>query len=83
MRLADFENTDRDPRYWKYPDSFNVENFLDEDRKFVGSPQFMPFGWGKRMCVGSALARAEFFVFTLKILQEFKMSLPEKVRSKA
>ena len=71
--------SDRDPRYWKYPDTFNVKNFLDDNGKFVCQPQFMPFGWGKRMCLGSALARAEFFVFTLRILQEFRMTLPEKV----
>ena len=66
----------KDKRYWKHADEFNIDNFMDDEGKFNCPPQFMPFGWGKRQCLGSALARAEMFVMVVKILGEFKLSFP-------
>ena len=57
-----------DPDYWDEPEVFNPDRFLDGKNK----DQFVPFGMGKRICMGEALARSELFMFTALILQNFR-----------
>lgn len=58
------------PKYWKKPEEFRPERFLEEERelldtvlhaeKFFKNPQaykFVPFGQGRRRCVGYGLGR--------------------------
>lgn len=58
------------PKYWKKPEEFRPERFLEEEkgltkyflnaelsRKDMDSYKFIPFGVGKRMCVGYGLGR--------------------------
>ena len=61
-----------DPDYWDEPEVFNPHRFLDGKNK----DQFVPFGMGKRICMGETLARSELFIFTALILQNFKIGLP-------
>jgi len=37
-----------DPHYWKEPNSFMPERFMDETGKFKQDERFIPFGLGKR-----------------------------------
>mmetsp|Transcript_4152 Transcript_4152/g.11707 ORF Transcript_4152/g.11707 Transcript_4152/m.11707 type:complete len:396 (+) Transcript_4152:715-1902(+) len=62
-----------DPRYWRYPDEFNPHNFLDEAGNFKCPQQFMPFGYGSRVCIGQNLAKVELFVFLTRIIQTYKI----------
>ena len=39
----------RDPEYWKDPDVFNPERFLDESGKVIKEERFVPFGIGKSL----------------------------------
>ncbi|XP_047501602.1 cytochrome P450 2L1-like [Penaeus chinensis] len=62
----------KDPRYWDQPEEFRPERFLDEEGKFVAQREgFLPFGIGRRSCLGEALARMELFSFTAALLQSF------------
>ena len=38
----------------------------------------IPFGIGKRICMGEILARNEIFLFTVNILQRIRLLPPEK-----
>jgi len=60
-----------DPDYWGDPESFRPERFLDGGKR----EQFVPFGMGKRICMGESLARNELFIFSTLILQNFKIGL--------
>lgn len=66
-----------DPRYWKDAKNFNVANFLDENGDLSVPQQFMPFGFGNRICLGQPLAKMELFVFLTRILQKMRVSFPE------
>ena len=44
----------KDPAVWSQPEEFRPERFL-EDNKIIKHPQFVPFGIGRRACMGEVL----------------------------
>ena len=62
-----------DERYFKDPYSFNPERFLDENKKFFVPSEFIPFGVGKRACLGEGLAKMELFLFAANIFNHMKL----------
>ncbi|KAK3887227.1 hypothetical protein Pcinc_008663 [Petrolisthes cinctipes] len=63
------------PESWEDPEVFQPERFLDEVGKFIAPKvDFLPFGVGKRSCLGEALARMELYIFSAAILQNFKFA---------
>ncbi|XP_066450312.1 putative inactive cytochrome P450 2G1 [Eleutherodactylus coqui] len=66
----------RDAKYFKKPDDFYPQHFLDADGNFVKNEAFMPFSAGKRNCVGADLAKMELFLFFTKLLQSFTFKVP-------
>lgn len=67
----------RDPTVWEEPDNFNPARFLDQDGKLLRKEYFMPFGIGRRVCMGEQLAKMELFLMVTSLLQAFTFSLPE------
>ncbi|XP_066953766.1 cytochrome P450 2B1-like [Macrobrachium rosenbergii] len=67
----------RDPKYWKHPDKFYPEHFLTSDGKPHKPEAFMPFGHGKRVCLGESLARIELFLFFTNLVHRFSWKLTE------
>ncbi|XP_026577533.1 cytochrome P450 2J2-like isoform X1 [Pseudonaja textilis] len=65
-----------DPEHWKTPWKFNPEHFLDFEGNFVNNEAYLPFGTGRRACVGESLARIELFIFFTNLLRSFKYQLP-------
>ncbi|KAL7859023.1 hypothetical protein SRHO_G00141700 [Serrasalmus rhombeus] len=65
-----------DEQHWKYPDTFNPENFLDEKGQFCRNDAFLPFSLGPRVCLGESLAKLELFIFFTSLLQRLKFSWP-------
>ncbi|XP_036447047.1 LOW QUALITY PROTEIN: cytochrome P450 2B2-like [Colossoma macropomum] len=65
-----------DKEHWKYPDTFNPENFLDEKGQFCRNDAFLPFSLGPRVCLGESLAKMELFIFFTSLLQRLKFSWP-------
>ncbi|XP_071514745.1 cytochrome P450 2L1-like [Panulirus ornatus] len=66
-----------DPRYWDHPNEFLPERWLDPEGKFATKKMgFLPFGVGKRVCLGESLARMELLIFSATVLQNFSFSHP-------
>uniref|UniRef100_A0A1I8GVW3 Cytochrome P450 n=1 Tax=Macrostomum lignano TaxID=282301 RepID=A0A1I8GVW3_9PLAT len=45
------------------PEKFKPERYLDAEARFSPNESVVPFGSGKRACLGESLARMELFVF--------------------
>jgi len=44
--MANAFSVHMDPKYWKDPEMFRPERFLDEQRMIIGSEYVLPFGLG-------------------------------------
>lgn len=67
----------RDPTVWENPDTFNPARFLDKEGKLLRKECFIPFGIGRRVCMGEQLAKMELFLMVTNLLQAYKFRLPE------
>nr|CAD2190141.1 unnamed protein product [Meloidogyne enterolobii] len=65
-----------DERIFPDPEKFIPERFLDENGQFKKIEENIPFGVGKRSCVGEALARMELFLFTANFFYKFHVYPP-------
>ena len=64
-----------DEREWEDPYAFKPERFLDDNGNFVHglNKSFLPFGAGRRVCVGEAMAKVELFLFLSNILYRYEV----------
>lgn len=60
-----------DPTLWDEPNKFNPSRFIDDSGKIRRPEFFMPFGVGRRMCLGDVLARMEMFMFFAGMMHQF------------
>ncbi|XP_054167351.1 cytochrome P450 2C31-like [Oppia nitens] len=60
-----------DNKYWTNGLDFIPERFLDSDGHYMTthSPAFIPFGVGRRVCLGEKLAIADLFLVLVRFLQ--------------
>ncbi|GLH13839.1 Methyl farnesoate epoxidase [Gryllus bimaculatus] len=65
-----------DKEHWGDPQIFRPSRFIDDDGKLIKDEIFIPFGIGKRLCPGEALARNTMFLFFTSLMQEFYVQLP-------
>lgn len=66
-----------DKDYWTNPDEFMPERFLDKNGKFQMDERSIPFGIGKRQCLGKTLAQNELFLFIAGLFQTFNFNFPK------
>ncbi|XP_042561795.1 cytochrome P450 2U1 isoform X2 [Clupea harengus] len=67
----------RDPSVWDSPDDFNPSRFLDEQGKLLRKDYFIPFGIGRRVCMGEQLAKMELFLMFTNLMQAFTFRFPK------
>jgi len=64
-----------DPEYFPEPDTFNPERYLtvqdDGTLKFTPHPKVIPFGIGKRRCLGESFARTSVYKSFTTLIQKF------------
>ena len=51
---------------------------MNEERKFTKPEYFVPFGHGKRMCLGEPLAKAEIFIFFVSLVRKLRFRPAEE-----
>ncbi|MFN3757176.1 MAG: cytochrome P450, partial [Flavobacterium sp.] len=57
--------------FWKNPEAFIPERFLDENIKF--SKHYFPFGAGPRMCIGNNFAMYEMILTIMALVEQFEI----------
>lgn len=65
-----------DESVWPNPWTFNPSRFLDSNGKLLPSShenrrRLMPFGAGRRVCLGETLAKNRLFLFATSLVQNF------------
>ncbi|KAK3927318.1 Methyl farnesoate epoxidase [Frankliniella fusca] len=66
----------KDKKHWGDPEAFRPERFIDSQGNFKKDPWLVPFGIGKRVCIGEGLAMQTAFLFFANIMNRFKFTLP-------
>lgn len=68
----------RDPSIWENPMEFKPERFLNSKFDYSGNDfNYFPFGSGRRICAGIAMAERMFLYFLATLLHSFDWRLPE------
>ncbi|KAJ4709720.1 putative Cytochrome P450 [Melia azedarach] len=68
----------RDPSVWENPLEFNPERFLNGKWDYSGSDfNYFPFGSGRRICAGIAMAERMFMYSLATLLHSFDWKFPE------
>jgi len=70
----------KDPDVWLEAETFKPERFLETDEdgvRFKKQEQFVPFGIGRRICMGETLARDSLFIFTTTLVKNLKFENPK------
>ena len=79
-------NLHRHPDFWKSPNLFKPERFLDSEASKRPKHQFMPFGWGSRKCIGDHYAIMVIFLTLIRAIKRYDLEIihePLKVRRAA
>ncbi|HEY1377996.1 MAG TPA: cytochrome P450 [Gemmataceae bacterium] len=61
----------RDPRWWREPDRFRPERWLDGSTKNLPKFAYFPFGGGPRICIGNTFAMMETVVVLAEVARRF------------
>ncbi|KAL8604729.1 hypothetical protein ACOMHN_017688 [Nucella lapillus] len=69
--LPSLDSVLNDPKAWGDPENFRPERFINDEGKLVKPEEFIPFGLGRRACLGEALARMELFLYLCTLVQRF------------
>ncbi|XP_050428296.1 methyl farnesoate epoxidase-like [Adelges cooleyi] len=78
--LASIWSVHMDKQHWGDPETFRPERFLDGSGKIINDSWFIPFGIGRRRCLGEVLAKTNVFMFVAKLLQNFELRVPNGVQ---
>ncbi|KAI1291007.1 Cytochrome P450 2D14 [Halotydeus destructor] len=76
--LANIYSCLTDKTYFKDPDVFDPDRFIDSNGKYVSIEANCQFTVGKRNCVGETFARLEMFTVLCTIVQSFDVSFPRE-----
>ncbi|KAK3725306.1 hypothetical protein QZH41_002592 [Actinostola sp. cb2023] len=63
---------------WKHPEIFNPSRFLDDEGNICSSAtrNLLPFGAGRRVCIGETDSKIELFLIVARFLHQFRLESP-------
>ena len=79
--LANLWGFMKDPDHWEDPLMFRPERFLDETEMGLEvnkRERFVPYGMGRRICMGESLAKDTLFIFVTTLIKNLKFENPIK-----
>lgn len=65
-------NAHHSPAFWDEPEAFRPERFLPENAGKRAKYSYLPFGAGKRSCIGGALSLVENTLALTQLLRRFR-----------
>ena len=65
-----------DPGLFEKPVDFNPNRFLDADNNVKRPKQWIPFGIGRRICLGEVVAKMELFLYLTTLIKTFEFQPP-------
>ncbi|XP_046141021.1 methyl farnesoate epoxidase-like [Osmia bicornis bicornis] len=74
--LANLKSVHMDKEHWGDSEVFRPERFIDSKGQFVEDSWLMPFGLGRRKCLGETVARQTTYLFVACLLQRLHFKLP-------
>jgi cytochrome P450 len=60
------------PKYWDEPEAFKPERWMDGAAKKQVKYSYLPFGGGKRACIGGAMSQVENTLALSQLLRRFR-----------
>ncbi|EEB10337.1 cytochrome P-450, putative [Pediculus humanus corporis] len=73
MILVNLRSVHMDKNRWGDPENFRPERFIDSDGQIVQNEWFIPFGQGRRRCLGKGLARSSMFLLFSAIMKNYQI----------
>ena len=64
-----------DPRFWPDPEVFDPTRFMPENARRHHRSAYLPFGGGRRICIGSSFALMEATLIAASMSREFVYDL--------
>lgn len=64
-----------DKDYWGDPEIFRPERFINPDGSYRSDERMIPFGKGRRACLGESLARMTTYLLFTALMQRFLFTL--------
>ncbi len=62
------------PKYFPNPHTFDPTRHITKEGKFQSSPMVIPFGVGRRRCLGEPLAKMSLYLFLTGIISNFNLT---------
>ncbi|XP_070579267.1 uncharacterized protein [Ptychodera flava] len=75
-------HTSRNPNYFEDPSEFKPERWLGSEKQKINKFTTMPFGFGKRQCLGKRIALLQLQIALCRIIQDFFIEGSNKVEPK-
>lgn len=73
----------RDPEVWPNPEGYDPNRFLPQNSKGRPRQAYMPFGAGRRVCVGSTFATVEATLLAAMISRKLRFDMPSGAETEA
>jgi cytochrome P450 len=66
--------------YWDEPEAFKPSRFLPENRDKIDKYQYLPFGAGPRVCIGSSFAIQEAIIILGVLLSRYRFDMASEAK---
>ncbi|XP_069123487.1 cytochrome P450 2C8-like [Argopecten irradians] len=72
--IPNIDSVLKDPNNYKNPYEFNPDRFIDGEGKVFKPETFIPFFFGKRLCIGEQIARTNLTLFLTSLVQRYTIT---------